>query len=124
MLLRARQSVLTRRRRRGGWGGGWGEKPALINGARQCCMWFWLSLFVDCTYKLTLSEQAQVTLQLRVSVFRFSFKVFSPSAPYWEARKNFFHRYPNPLSRPFETTTLLTVIIAKLLLAAIITNIW
>jgi len=45
------------------------------------------------------------------------------------ARKQCFRRDPNPLSAAlptgsFETTTEVTVIIAKLLIAAFITNIW
>jgi hypothetical protein len=60
--------------RRDGWGGGgsWYKLPAVRKGGRGPTvlhMYLYISvvsLFVD--YKLTLSDQAQVTLQLRVSL--------------------------------------------------------
>jgi len=56
MLTRATQAVLTR--------GSDVGKPVYITVSRLCFMCFCFSLFVDCTF----SGQAQITLQVRVSV--------------------------------------------------------
>jgi hypothetical protein len=58
---------------------------------------FLCSIIICRLYKLTLSDYAQVTLQVSQS-FRYSVMIFRRSAPAGGARKKFFHRGPNPLS--------------------------
>jgi len=91
-----------------------------------------LNVFLNFTicrqYKLTLSEQSQISLQLRVSVSDLV-SSFSPCTPCWGARKNFSYGSEICFWRPcrggrFETTMVVTVIITILLTAAIVTDIW
>jgi hypothetical protein len=85
--------------------GGGGRKPVQITGARRSergpdyvayVFVFLCSIIICRSYKSTLSDQAQVTLQLS-QAFRFRVKIFSRSA-LAGGPKNFFHQDPNPLS--------------------------
>jgi hypothetical protein len=70
-------------------------------GPRPDCiafMFVFLARIITCgAYKLTLSDQVQITQQPRIRFLRFSVKIFNRSALAREAQQ-FFHRGPNPLS--------------------------
>ena len=83
--------------------------------------------FIICRlHKLTVTEQAQFTLQVRV--FPIWCKDFCPSAPCWGPEKFFSTRTETRFWSPcrrgrFETSMVVRLIIAKLLISAFITNI-
>ena len=63
-------------------------------------VYVFLCSFIICrVYKLILSAQAKITLQLRVSLSDLV-QIFLTGPPLLRCQKIFFHRAPNPLSAP------------------------
>jgi hypothetical protein len=87
---------------------------------------FYLSLCVEFTNEPFQNKPSYSTIESKC--FRFGVNII-PSVPCWVQEKNFSTETETRFWRPcrrgsFETTIVVTVIIAKLLIAAFITNIW
>jgi len=88
-----------------------------------------LSFIICRLYKLTFSEQAQFTLQVRVSVSDLVYRFVDRPSLAGIQKKSSSTRTQSHFWHPcrqesFETTLIVTVCIAELLIVAFITKVW